>query len=361
MSAAFELPLWDERLPEEAIEAHLDRLRSGWLTMGPRTQELEAAAAAATGRAHAVAVSTGTTALQLALIAAGVAGREVVVPALAVPAVLRAVHAAGARAVACDVREDDLGLDPEALRALPSGEVAAVVLVHLAGVPADAAGVAAVCAERGWALIEDGCQALGAETAPGVPVGSTGLASCFSASARKGLGTGEGGLLVTDDDAVRAAAASLRSHAMTSMSWDRHRGHAETYDIVDIGFNFRMDEPRAAAVLARLAPAVEAAGRRRELDAAYRDRLGATEAAVAARPGAAPHGFPVRTADPDALAQALAGAGIGSGRFLATADPGTAPVAARLAGSIVVLPLWPRLGEDDVERIAAIARLGVRS
>src|SRR5690606_10490118 len=124
--------------------------------------------------------------------------------------------------------------------------------VHLFGYAADVAALRAACDRHGVALIEDASDAIDARLADGALVGTVGHAATFSLSADRQLGVGEGGFVATADEAVAARVRSLRSHAMTSVTWDRHRGHANTYDIVDIGFNFRLDEPRAALALARL-------------------------------------------------------------------------------------------------------------
>jgi dTDP-4-amino-4,6-dideoxygalactose transaminase len=109
-----------------------------------------------------------------------------------------------------------------------------------------------LCGDRGLALIEDCAQAVGARCADDTPVGLAGDIGCFSFFSKKQLCVGEGGMVTSEHEAYAAKVRSLRSHAMTSVTWDRHRGHAESYDIVDVGFNFRMDEPRAALGLSRL-------------------------------------------------------------------------------------------------------------
>ena len=181
-------------IAEEDVAAVLDCLRSGWLTMGPRIKAFEEELAAAAGVPHAMAVSSGAAGLQLALLAAGVQrGDGVSVGTDPSVDLLTAVRACGARP-----------LPSEAL------------------------------------LVEDA----GGELRLEVPV--TGRARCVSFGPGGDLVVGEGGAVLTHDEAVAARVRSLRSHAMTTVTWDRHRGHAETYDIVDVGFNYRMDEARAA-------------------------------------------------------------------------------------------------------------------
>jgi dTDP-4-amino-4,6-dideoxygalactose transaminase len=145
-------------------------------------------------------------------------------------------------------------------------------VVHFAGYPAAIGAMAELCRERGLALIEDAAHAPSAHVA-GKKLGTFGAAGAFSLFSNKVLAVGEGGLLATDDDEIAARVRRLRSHAMTSMTWDRHRGHADSYDVVDIGFNYRIDEPRAALAMARLPRLAADVARRRELTRAYRARL----------------------------------------------------------------------------------------
>jgi dTDP-4-amino-4,6-dideoxygalactose transaminase len=268
------IPLFDLRLEESDIEAVVDALRSGWLTMGPRTASLEKALADHLGVAHAVAVSSGTAALHLALSAAGLGpGDEVIVPAYTFVATVNAILYCGAEPVFADIRGlQEPTIDPAEVRRLITPRTRAVMAVHFAGYPAAVDVLAKLCREHGVALIEDAAHAPDAELA-GRRLGTFGRAGAFSFFSNKVLSVGEGGALVTDDAELAARARRLRSHAMTSGTWDRHRGHADSYDVVDIGFNYRIDEPRAALALARLSRMADEVRRRRALTLAYRRRL----------------------------------------------------------------------------------------
>jgi dTDP-4-amino-4,6-dideoxygalactose transaminase len=272
------IPVFDVRLQDQDVEAVVAALRSGWLTMGPRTEAFERDFAALLGVRHAVAVSSGTAALQLAYLAAGVGpGDEVLVPSYTFVATVAAAVHCGARPVFADILGPrNLALDPEEVaRELDrSARIKAVVCVHLAGYPAPVDLLAELCAERGIALIEDAAHAPGA-TLRGRPLGTWGLAGAFSLFSNKILSVGEGGVLVSDDDEVAALARSLRSHAMSSGTWERHVGHPGGYDVVGVGFNYRIDEPRSAlaqSLLGRLREDIEA---RRRLTRSYRERLAA--------------------------------------------------------------------------------------
>jgi dTDP-4-amino-4,6-dideoxygalactose transaminase len=265
------IPLFDVRLRDEEIAAVVATLRSGWLTMGPQTQEFERAFGEKLGVRHAVAVSSCTAALHLAYLAAGVGpGDEVVVPAITFVAGAAAARYCGAEPVLADVvGQHDLSLDPEDAEARISDHTRAVCTVHYAGYPAPLERLKAVCEERGIALIED--------SAHNPILRPEGAAGCYSFFSNKVLSCGEGGLLATDDDGVAESARSLRSHAMTSGTWDRHRGHSASYDVVGLGFNYRLDEPRAALLGARLAGLEEDIARRRGLVKRYRELLGGVQ------------------------------------------------------------------------------------
>jgi dTDP-4-amino-4,6-dideoxygalactose transaminase len=268
------IPLFDLRLREEEIEAVAQTLRSGWLTMGPRTRELEEAFADRLGVRHAVALSSCTAALHLAYLAVGLGpGDEVIVPSYTFVATAAPVIYCGATPVFADIVGDhDLSLDPEDVRRCISRRTKAVVCVHFAGYPAPVDRLAELCAEEGIALIEDAAHAPSA-TLHGRKLGTWGRVAAFSLYSNKILSVGEGGLLVTDEDDVAELARGLRSHAMSTGAWDRHNGRSDAYEVLGIGFNYRIDEPRSALAHARLESLEADISSRRRLTRAYRDRL----------------------------------------------------------------------------------------
>ena len=150
----------------------------------------------------------------------------------------------------------------------------AVMAVHFCGYPADVVALRELCDARGLILIEDAAQAINAVAGPdGATAGTIGHLGCLSFFSKKQLCVGEGGAVITADPDMEAKVRSLRSHAMTSVTWDRHRGYAQSYDVVDVGYNFRMDEPRAALGLSRLPRLAGEIERRRAVAAGYRERL----------------------------------------------------------------------------------------
>lgn len=273
------LPLADVRLSEAAIQASMDALRSNWLTMGPRTQDLEREFAERHGAAHAIACSSGGAALHLAGLAARIEpGDEVIVPAVGFVADAHVAHWCGGTTVFADVESAERPLIAvDSVAALITERTKAVMAVHMFGYACDMDGLHALCDERGIAVIEDCCEAAGATLADGSPIGTASLAGCFSFFAKTQLPVGEGGIVITDDEEAADRMRLLRSHAMTSVTWDRHRGHAETYDVTDLGYNYRLDEPRAAMARVHLEGLDEKLGALRSTVGRYRERLAGVE------------------------------------------------------------------------------------
>src|SRR5262245_36660725 len=251
--APWRVPLADVAVDAELAEAALETVRSGWWSMGPRVEEFERAFAEFCRARHAVAVSSGTAALHLALLAAGCGpGDEVIVPSLTFVAVANVIVHTGADPVFCDiVGPDELNLDPEDIESAVTPRTKAVVPLHYGGFPCAMDALGELAARHELAVVEDAAHAPGA-TWRGRACGTLGLAGCFSFFANKNLPVGEGGMVVTDDDEVAGRLRLLRSHGMTTVTWDRHRGHASSYDVVTAGFNYRLDEMRAAVGLVQL-------------------------------------------------------------------------------------------------------------
>ena len=242
--------------------------------MGPRIQQLEEAYARFLGCAHTMATSSCTASLHLAYLAAGVGpADEVVVPSMSFAATSNAVLYCGGIPVFADIAgTHDLGLDPADVERRITSRTRAVCTMHYGGYPSAVDDLRQLCDARGIALIEDAAHAPSAEYR-GRKLGTWGELGCFSFFSNKVLSVGEGGLVATDSDELAAKVRSLRSHGMTSGTWDRHRGHAETYDIVDLGFNYRMDEPRAALLLSRMRRVEDEIAKRRRIVRGFRERL----------------------------------------------------------------------------------------
>ena len=175
-----------------------------------------------------------------------VPGDEVILPSLNFVAAANSIGHTGATPVFCDISgPDDLNLDPADLEAAVAPSTKAVLLLHYGGYPCDVAAVRDFAEEHGLIVLEDAAHAPGARW-HGEPCGSLGRVGCFSFFSNKNLPVGEGGMIVTDDDDLAQSLRLLRSHGMTTLTWERHRGHASSYDVVARGFNYRLDELRAA-------------------------------------------------------------------------------------------------------------------
>ena len=196
-------------------------------------------------------------------------------PAFTFVASASAIRYVGATPVLCDVvspREFNIDPDDVARRITP--RTRAVIGVHFCGYPAQAAALRALCDEHGLKLIEDCAQAIGALLDDdGRQVGTIGELGAFSFFSKKQLCVGEGGMVTTAAEDLADRVRLLRSHALTSSTWDRHRGHDPAYDIIDVGFNYRLDEPRAALGLSRLGRLPESLEARRATVREYRERL----------------------------------------------------------------------------------------
>jgi dTDP-4-amino-4,6-dideoxygalactose transaminase len=252
-AANWRVPLSDVLVDEEILTSVTEVVSTGWWSMGPTVERFEEAFAAYCECRHAIAVSSGTAALHLALRASGCGpGDQVVVPSLNFVAAANAIAHCGARPVFCDiVGPADLNLDPADLEAAIGPSTKAIVVLHYGGFPCDIGAVTKIASRHGLIVIEDAAHAVGATSGEGM-CGTFGDVGCFSFFANKNLPIGEGGMIVTDDDDIAARARLLRSHGMTTLTWARHLGHAHSYDVVATGFNYRLDELRAAIGLVQL-------------------------------------------------------------------------------------------------------------
>lgn len=249
----WQIPLFELELGEEERQAVDAVLRSRWLTMGERIQEFERAFAEFVGARHAFAVSNCTAALHLANLALGIGpGDEVIVPSLTFVATANAVRYVGAKPVFADViSETDWTISPADVERRITPRTRAIAVVHYAGFACDMEAIRAIAARHGLAVVEDCAHSPGASL-DGRALGTWGDVGCFSFFSNKNMTTGEGGMIVTNRDDLAAAFRGLRSHGMTTMTLDRHKGHAFVYDVVSLGFNYRMTEIHAAIGLEQL-------------------------------------------------------------------------------------------------------------
>ncbi|MEO8289678.1 MAG: DegT/DnrJ/EryC1/StrS family aminotransferase [Gaiellaceae bacterium] len=354
--------------PEE-VAAVTETLESGWLTSGPRAEELERRLAELTGARHALALASGTAAMHLSLVGLGIGpGDEVITTPITWPSTANVIVHTGATPVFVDVKEDDLNIDPELVAAAVNERTKAILPVDLAGQPADLDPLLAL----GLPVVEDAAHAIEAEYR-GRRVGSIAHATCFSLYATKNVAAGEGGAITTDDDALADQVRELRL---------MRRGEGSLYDIRVAGFKANLSDVLAAIALCQLDKVdAHAEIRRRHVDA--------YDAAVAELPGIRPlardprdrhalHLYVVRIepggagADRDAYQRALTEELIGTSiHFLPVHTltyyrerfPGQPPlpVAERAGREVLSLPLSPAHSDDDVtDATEALRRVHAR-
>jgi len=270
----WKVPLFDPDIDETEIASVTEVLRSKWLTMGARTSQFEQRFGAMVGVPHAVAMNSATAALHVALAALDIgAGDDVVVPSLTFVATANAVRYCGARPVFADIESYDCwNVGADSIESALTPTTKAIVVVHYAGYPCDMPRIIALARARGLAVVEDAAHAPGA-TLEGRAIGAWGDAGCFSFFSNKNMTTAEGGMLTTTRADVADRARKMRSHGMTTLTLDRHKGHAFDYDVVGLGYNYRMSELNAALGLAQLDRLADGNARRADRVARYRERL----------------------------------------------------------------------------------------
>ena len=354
------IPIAKPQLGAEELAAIREVLESGQLVQGPKVAAFEKAFAAYLGRRHGVAVANGTAALHLALLAHGIGkGREVLVPPLTFFASASTVLSVGARPAFSDVERTSYNLDPRKLPAAFTRRTAAVMPVHLYGQTADMDPILEAARDHDAVVIEDACQAHGAEY-HGKKAGRLGDSACFSFYATKNMTTGEGGMIVTDREEVAERARLLRDH-----------GQAAKYEHVLVGFNLRMTEVAAAIGLVQLKKLEGWVRRRRENAAALTKGLDGIEGLVPPSEGNwmlhAYYQYIVRAEPPfrlsrDEVVAALVEDGVGSRpsypmpvyQQKALKDlrlRGRCPVAEEVVPRLFELPVHPAVGPKELETI----------
>ncbi len=269
------VPLSDLDFDSAEREAAINVIESKWLTMGGVTKQFEEAFALMVGARHAIAVSSATAGLHLAVRAIGGGpGDEILLPSLTFVATANAVLYQGAQPVFCGlVGERDFSISPGAIEAAITPRTKAIMVMHYGGYLCNMPAILEIAARHNLAVIEDAAHAPGTSL-EGKFAGVWGDIGVFSFFSNKNLAIGEGGMITTQDDDLAEKLRLMRSHGMTSLSWDRHKGHAHSYDVVDLGYNYRIDEIRSAIGRVQLEKLEKNNERRRKITELYRAQLG---------------------------------------------------------------------------------------
>jgi len=352
------IPIANPEIGATEKDRVIEVLESGMLADGPVVREFEAEFASYCGVEHAVATSNGTTALNAAIEALGLGdGDRVVTTPFSFIASANAIRLAGAEPVFADIDPETYTLDPSAVEATIAahdGDIDAILAVHLYGLPADMPRLVEIADEYDAYLIEDAAQAHGA-TVNGERVGSIGDVGCFSFYPTKNMTTGEGGMIVTDDETIAECAGRFVNH-----------GRTDTYGHVEVGHNFRMTSIAGGLGRAQLEKLPAFTEARRENAAQLTDGLADSWVTPPVEPDGRTHvyhQYTIRCEDREGLQGHLDEHDVGYGVYYprciheqpAYSDVSTsAPVAERAAQEVLSLPVHPKVDDADIQRIIEV-------
>ncbi|MEI6681839.1 MAG: DegT/DnrJ/EryC1/StrS family aminotransferase [Bacteroidota bacterium] len=249
----FKIPLFELNFDTTEENAVLETLRSKWISSGPKAQEFEQKFATILNVNHALSVSNCTVALHLAFKLLDIKDDdEVICPSLTFVATINAIRYVNAKPVFCDVRShSDLTIDPIMVRSLVTKKTKAIIVMHYGGFACDMDEIMQIAKEYDLKVIEDACHGPLSDY-KGKKLGTIGDIGCFSFFSNKNISTGEGGMLITNNEALYKKGQLLRSHGMTTLSYDRSKGHGSNYDVIEFGYNYRIDDIRASLGIVQL-------------------------------------------------------------------------------------------------------------
>jgi len=367
------LPYGRQWVDDEDARSVAAVLHSDWLTTGPKVVEFETAFAGTAGTRHAVAVSSGTAALHTAMYALGIEpGDEVIIPAMTFAASANCVVYQGGTPVFADVDPGTLLLDPREAEKKITARTKAVIAVDFAGQPCDYERLRTLAQRRGIKLVADACHALGGSYAS-KPVGSLADLSTFSLHPVKHVTTGEGGVVTTDDAALAQRMRIFRNHGITSDHRQRETAGGWHYEMVDLGYNYRLTDIQCALGLSQLPKLSEWIARRRQIagcyDAAFSSLKGLQPLSVRPDTAHAYHLYVIRLdldrlkVKRDTIFAALRAEGIGVNvhyipvhlhpfyqkRF--ATGLGLCPVAESAYERILSLPIFPAMTDRDCDDV----------
>jgi len=271
---SYKIPLFDLNFNIEEENEIIKTLRSKWISMGENVKAFERGFEELLNVKHSIAVTNCTAALHLALEILGIKeGDEVIVPSLTFVATVNAVRYVGAVPVFADIKSfNDLSIDPDDIKAKVTKKTKAIIPMHYGGFSCNMDDIKEIADENNLFIIEDAAHAPLSEY-KAKKLGTLGDIGCFSFFSNKNITTAEGGMLVTNNDDLSKRAKLKRSHGMTTVSYDRAKGHSTKYDVLELGYNYRMDDIRAAIALAQLKKLKDDIEKREELRKIYLSKL----------------------------------------------------------------------------------------
>jgi dTDP-4-amino-4,6-dideoxygalactose transaminase len=273
MLSNIKIPFCPPDICKQDKESVLNVFDSQWLTGGSKTLEFEKNFAKYLGMRNAIAVNSCTAALHLAMRALNVRkGDEVIVPTMTFAATANAPIFCGGIPVFADIDENTLNISVESIKKKLTNKTLAIIIVHLAGMPCEMDEIMELADENGLKVVEDCAHSLGASY-HGKQTGSFGVMSCFSFYPTKSITTGEGGMLVTDDNVLAKKVRLMRSHGITREAFERQDTNSWKYDVTDLGYNFRMPEMSAALGVSQLSRLDEMNDKREKIAKFYTKRL----------------------------------------------------------------------------------------
>jgi perosamine synthetase len=359
------IPLSQPDITRREIDAVVDVLHTSTLSIGPKVEEFESAVARLTKRRHAIAVSSGTAGLHCAMIAGGIgAGDEVITTAFSFVASTNCILYVGAKPVFADIDPQTLNLDPDKVEAAITPKTKAIVAVEAFGHPGGMVELEQIARRHELTLIEDCCEGFGGY-AGDRPIGSFGRAGVFGFYPNKQITTGEGGMIVTDDDRFAAMCCSLRNQGRDGMGWLAHQR---------LGFNYRLSEINAALGVVQCQRIDDILDNRRRVAHAYIERLMTNRHLILPTLTDRDHMswfvFVVRLndlfggpGDRDHVMRELRRAGIGCNNYFPPIhlqpyireqfgyEPGAFPITEYVADRTIALPFFTRMTENQVRRV----------
>ena len=367
----YKILLFDLNFDQAEEEAVVETVRSKWISTGPKNAEFERKFAEMTGAKHAVSLSNCTVALHISLLLNNIKpGDEVICPSLTFVATVNAIRYVNAIPVFADIKSlEDLNIDPDDIERKITSRTRAIMVMHYGGFACDMTRISAIAEKHNLIIIEDACHGPLSEY-EGKKLGTIGKVGCFSFFSNKNISTGEGGMIITDDDAIYEKAKLLRSHGMTSLSYDRAKGHSTEYDVIELGYNYRMDDIRASIGIVQLDKLHKDLEIRAEIRTLYEKKLEGLDGITVPFRGykyfSSNYIFPIilngSTVDKrNRIREHLAAAGIQTSvhypavhRFSIYREFATPlPLTEYVADNLITLPMFSKLSNEEVEYICA--------